>query len=78
MDYITPGSPMQNGFVDGLASSMRDELLNKSLFLDPDHARNLIAAWMDDFNTQLPHSSLGYLTPAEFAEIVIATGSRAQ
>jgi putative transposase len=45
---------------------MRDELLNESLFLDLDQARELIAAWAADYNTARPHSSLGYQTPAAY------------
>jgi transposase InsO family protein len=75
--YIAPGKPMQNGFVESFNGRMRDELLNESLFLSLDHARDLIAAWVQDFNTQRPHSSLGYLTPADFAKTITATGSGA-
>ena len=47
---------------------MRDELLNGTLFLTMAHdARFEIAAWMDDYNRERPHSSLGYSTPAAFA-----------
>ena len=45
---------------------MRDELLNEALFTSLDHAREKIAAWAWDYNTQRPHSSLGYATPAAF------------
>ena len=46
---------------------LRDELLNETLFLSMGHAREKIAAWIDDYNTARPHSSLGYATPAAFA-----------
>jgi hypothetical protein len=46
---------------------MRDELLNETLFLSLAHARVGIAAWVDDYNQERPHSSLGYETPAAFA-----------
>ncbi|UHD43885.1 IS3 family transposase [Aureimonas altamirensis] len=75
--YIAPGKPMQNGFVESFNGRMRDELLNESLFLGLDHARSLIAAWVQDFNTRRPHSSLGYLTPTDFARTITATGSGA-
>ena len=74
---ITPGKPMQNGFVESFNGRMRDKLLNESLFLGLDHARELIATWVSDFNTQRPHSSLGYQTPADFARTITATGSGA-
>ena len=40
--YITPGRPMQNGYIESFNSRMRDELLNESLFIDLDQARRLI------------------------------------
>lgn len=46
---------------------MRDELLNETLFLSLAHARVVMQAWTDDYNTERPHSSLGYATPAAFA-----------
>lgn len=75
--YIAPGKPMQNGYVESFNGRMRDELLNESLFFGLDHARSAIAEWMEDFNTARPHSSLGYRTPAAYAEVITATGSDA-
>jgi hypothetical protein len=46
---------------------MRDELLNETLFLSLDHARIKIAAWVQDYNQERPHSALGYETPAAFS-----------
>ncbi|HCJ23172.1 MAG TPA: IS3 family transposase [Erythrobacter sp.] len=65
--YIAPGKPMQNGFCESFNGRMRDELLNGTLFLSMAHARVEIAAWVDDYNRERPHSSLGYETPAAFA-----------
>lgn len=45
----------------------RDELLNETLFHNIAHARDLIAAWVTDYNTERPHSALGYQTPVGFA-----------
>jgi putative transposase len=75
--YIVPGKPMQNGFVESFNGRMRDELLNESLFLDLDHSRQLIGAWVADYNTARPHSALGYQTPVAYAEQLIApTGAK--
>jgi transposase InsO family protein len=49
------------------------ELLNESLFFGIGHARGAIAAWVADYNTARPHSSLGYATPADFASMITAT-----
>ena len=65
--YIAPGSPWENGFVESFNGRMRDELLNETLFLSMTHARVEIAAWVEDYNRERPHSSLGYATPAAFA-----------
>ena len=75
--YIAPGKPMQNGFVESFNGRMRDELLNESLFLDLDHSRQLIGAWVTDYNTARPHSALGYKTPVAYAKHLIApTGAK--
>jgi putative transposase len=74
--YIAPGKPMQNGFCESFNGRMRDELLNETLFLSLDHAREKIGAWVNDYNHRRPHSSLGYATPAEYAAHLTATGDR--
>ena len=65
--YIAPGKPTQNGFVESFNDRMRDELLNETLFFTVRQARSILARWVDDYNTERPHSSLGYATPAAFA-----------
>ena len=46
--YIAPGRPMQNGYIESFNGRMRDELLNESLFVDLDQARQLIDPWVAD------------------------------
>lgn len=58
---------MQNGFVESFNGRMRDEFLNETMFRNLAHARDLIAAWVTDYNTERPHSALGYQPPAGFA-----------
>ena len=65
--YIAPRKPMQNGLVESFNGRLRDELLNETTFRSLGHARALIAEWRDDFNHCRPHTSLGGLTPNEFA-----------
>lgn len=65
--YIAPGKPMQNGFVESFNGSFRDECLNETLFSTLSHARVEITAWKEDYNRNRPHSSLGNITPNEFA-----------
>ncbi|WP_287288055.1 IS3 family transposase [Mesorhizobium sp.] len=74
--YITPGKPMQNGFIESFNGRLRDELLNETLFFGLDHARTTIAEWADDYNRSRPHSSLGYITPAAYAANLTATDDR--
>ena len=63
---------MQNGYIESFNGRMRDELLNETLFIDLDQARQLIDAWATDYNTARPHSSLGYKTPAAYAGTLTA------
>lgn len=65
--YIDPGSPWQNAYGESFNGRFRDEFLNQEVFYSPAHARVLAQTWRRHYNTQRPHSSLGYLTPAEFA-----------
>jgi putative transposase len=65
--YIAPGKPVQNAFIESFNGRLRDELLNETLFTSLAEARAALAAWKHDYNTSRPHSGLGWLTPAEFA-----------
>jgi transposase InsO family protein len=64
--YIEPGSPWENGFAESFHSRLRDEFLATEVFESLVAARKLTAAWRD-YNHYRPHSSLGYVTPVEFA-----------
>jgi putative transposase len=74
--YIAPGRPMQNGYIKWFNGCMRDEPLNESPFFGLDHARSAIAEWADDHNIR-PHPQLGYQTPADYAGLIVVTGSNA-
>jgi putative transposase len=65
--YIEPGSPWQSGVCESFNSKLRDEYLSQTELLSEHDARLKARAWQQDFNEQRPHSSLGYLTPLEFA-----------
>jgi putative transposase len=67
--YIEPGKPVQNAFVESFNSKLRDECLNEHVFLTLAEARELIDAWRYYYNHRRPHSSLGALTPTEFAAL---------
>jgi transposase InsO family protein len=65
--YIEPGSPWENGFAESFHSRLRDEYLAMEVFESLAAARKLTQAWREDYNYHRPHSSLGYVTPVEFA-----------
>jgi putative transposase len=65
--YIEPGKPIQNAFVESFNGRLRDELLNETLFSSLTDARRIVESWRLDYNGHRPHTSLGGLTPAEFA-----------
>jgi transposase InsO family protein len=67
MLYIEPGSPWENGFAESFFSRLRDELLNCEEFENLPEARWFARRRQEEHNTERPHSSLGYQTPAEFA-----------
>jgi len=66
--YIEPGSPWQNPWVESFNGRVRDELLNITEFGSLTEAHVLIEDWRTEYNTWRPHSSLGGLTPAQYAD----------
>jgi putative transposase len=64
--YIEPGKPWQNGSNESFNGHFRDECLNREWFRTRAEARVLIESWRGEYNERRPHSSLNYLTPAEF------------
>lgn len=66
--YITPGSPWENPFIESFNGTLRAECLNRWLFADGQEAQTIIEHWRQAYNHQRPHSSIGYLPPAAFAE----------
>ena len=65
--YIQPGKPVQNAFIESFNSKLRDECLNEHFFFGLAEARHVIEAWRQDYNQFRPHSSLGALAPAQYA-----------
>jgi putative transposase len=66
--YIAPGKPTQNAFAESFIGRLRDELLNETLFSSLAQARSVLAAWRVDYNGTRPHSALGHIPPAKYAE----------
>lgn len=65
--YIKPGSPWENGHIESFHDKLRDECLNRELFGSLAEARIILESWRVEYNTFRPHSSLGYQTPAQYA-----------
>jgi len=67
LEFIQPGKPVQNAYVESFNGRLRDECLNANWFTSLSDARRKIETWRQDYNEERPHSSLDYLPPAEFA-----------
>jgi putative transposase len=68
LNFIRPGKPVENAYIESFNGRFRDECLNEHWFLTMAHARRVIERWRIEYNTERPHSSLGDLTPEEFAD----------
>jgi len=65
--FIPPGQPWKNGFIESFHDKLRNECLRREWFSSLLDAQAVIEDWRLHYNTQRPHSSLKYKTPAEFA-----------
>jgi transposase InsO family protein len=74
--YINPGSPWENPYIESFHDKLRDELLNRELFVNLAEARVVTEQWRMEYNQNRPHSSLGYETPNEFAAALPPMGGR--
>lgn len=66
IEYIEPGKPIQNAYIESFNGRFRDECLNEEIFLDLADAKKKIEKWRRQYNEKRPHSSLGMKTPVEF------------
>ena len=66
LDFIAPGKPVQNAYIESFNGRLRDECLNQHWFFSLADARQIVEAWRLDYNQARPHSSLGGLTPEEY------------
>jgi putative transposase len=66
-DFIDPGKPMQNGYLESFNGKFRDECLNLHWFRSLADAREIIEDWRESYNTERPHSALEGKTPAQCA-----------
>ena len=73
--FIEPGSPWENGYIESFNGKLRDELLDRELFLHIDEVRYVVDRWRMDYNHYRPHSSLGYVSPVAFAATCVPSDS---
>lgn len=66
LQFIQPGKPTQNAFVESFNGKFRDGCLNQHWFKDLIDAKQIIHQWRVHYNEERPHSSLGYKTPRLF------------
>jgi putative transposase len=69
INFIDPGKPYQNGYCESFNGRLRDEFLSRRNFKTIEHAEDEISIWCRHYNETRPHSSLGNLSPKEFAKI---------
>lgn len=71
LDFIRPGKPVENGFIESFNGKLRDECLNTELFFTLEDARQKLERWRRDYNEQRPHSALGGLPPMEHLRRIV-------
>jgi len=67
LDFIRPGRPVENGYIESFNGKLRDECLNVEVFFTLADARHKLERWHQDYNHHRPHSALDDCTPADFA-----------
>jgi putative transposase len=71
LNFIRPGKPVENGYIESFNGRLRDECLNVEVFLDLADARRKLDTWRNDYNQRRPHSALADRTPDEFASVAM-------
>ena len=69
LDFIRPGRPVENSYIESFNGRLRDECLNVEVFFTLADARRKLSLWQHDYNYHRPHSALADRTPAEFASV---------
>lgn len=68
LNYITPGKPTENAFIESFNSRLREECLDQQLFLSLTDAKEKVEEWREFYNGLRPHSALKGIPPSLFAE----------
>ena len=77
LNFIQPGKPTQNAFIESFNGRFRDECLNQHWFVSLRHSRAEIAIWLNDYNQVRPHSALANLAPAHYAQTLTPEARKA-
>jgi len=73
LDFIRPGKPVENGFLESFNGPLRDECLNVNVYFTLEDVRAKLARWQEDYNFTRPHSALQDQAPVTFATDRVAT-----
>jgi putative transposase len=73
LDFIRPGKPVENSFIESFNGRLRDEGLNVEVFCTLEDVREKLARWQVDYNRLRPHSALQDQAPATFATAWVTT-----
>ena len=68
IQYIQPGKPVQNGFIERFNRSYRSELLDAWIFTSIRQVRKMSDKWREEYNCSRPHAALNNLTPTEYVQ----------
>ena len=66
LEFIQPGKPIQNSYIERFKRTYRSEVLDKYAFRDLEEVREISRNWIREYNEERPHQSLGKLTPMEY------------
>jgi putative transposase len=77
LDFSRPGKPTDNAYIESFNARFRLECLNEHWFMSLEDAREKAEQWRRDYNQMRPHSSLGNLSPEEYAaQTVVSEASK--
>ena len=71
VQYIQPGKPMQNGYIERFNRVYREAVLDAYLFFDLYQVRQLTEDWMEEYNQRRPHEALNNLSPVEWSNMTL-------
>ena len=77
LDFIRPGRPVENAFIESFNGRLRDECLNAHWWQDLDEARRDLEDWRRDYNERRPHSSLADLVPSAYVASLLGVSPTA-